>query len=127
MNINTCIYILLVIFSFQYYILARKYDQNNLENELFNLLERKLELSLTLSDESAEELTIDEYGVDPNDRVDVDLWNKLNNEESQNMPQIDDYSDETTAILWFKWFLRIFIRYRQVYNFYLILFSFIVI
>jgi len=114
MNINRWIYILLVIFSFQYYILARLYDQNDLEEELFNLIERKLELSLTHSDESSEELTIDEYGVDPNDRVDVELWNKLNNEESQNMPKIDDYSDEVTAIRWLKWYLRIVVRYRQV-------------
>jgi hypothetical protein len=116
MNINNCIYIFSLIFSFQYYILARKYDQNDLEIELINLIERKLHSFSIKSNENPKESTYDEYQVDPNDHVDVNLWNKLNDEDIKKMPQIDDYSDEATALRWLKWYSRISLRYHQVYD-----------
>jgi hypothetical protein len=116
MNINISIYILLLIFSFQYYTLARKYDEIDLENELINLIERNLQSFSAHSNENSKKSTNDKYGVDPNDRVDIDLWNKLNNEDIKNMPQINDYSDETTAVRWLKWYTRISLRYHQVYD-----------
>lgn len=108
MNINFFIYILLFIFSFQSYILARVYNTNAYKNILLDFIENDLRSSLKHSKKS--------YHVDPNDRVDVDLWNKLNEEDIKNMPQIVDYSDETLAIRWLKWHTRIALRYHQVYD-----------
>lgn len=55
-----------------------------------------------------------EIDVDPTDRVDINLWNKLNDEEIKNMPLIDDYSSEINAHRWLKWRSRISLRYHQV-------------
>lgn len=52
--------------------------------------------------------------VDPNDLVDVNLWNQLNNDEIKNMPQIKSYADEATAARWLEWYTRIAQRYSQV-------------
>ena len=57
---------------------------------------------------------IEENHVDPNDRVDVDRWNQLNDEDIKHMPQTDDYSNEINAIRWLKWRSRIGLRYHQV-------------
>ncbi|CAF4389387.1 unnamed protein product, partial [Rotaria magnacalcarata] len=51
---------------------------------------------------------------DPNDRVDVDRWNQLNDNDIKNMPPINDYSNEKTARRWLQWFSRISQRYYQV-------------
>lgn len=56
----------------------------------------------------------DELDVDPNDRISVELWNKLNEEDIKNMPIINDYSSELTAMQWLTWFVRIVQRYNQV-------------
>ncbi|CAF4718681.1 unnamed protein product, partial [Rotaria sp. Silwood2] len=55
-----------------------------------------------------------ETEVDPNDHVDIELWNKLNEQDKKNMPEINDYSDEIVAIKWLKWCVRIEQRYTQV-------------
>lgn len=52
--------------------------------------------------------------VDPNDRISVELWNQLNEEDIKNMSTIDDYSNETTARQWLAWYVRIVERYNQV-------------
>jgi len=107
---KTLIYIFLFICSFQYYSFARKSSyQNDLENELIDFIEENL---YSISKES----NSNENEIDPNDHVDVDLWNKLNDEDIKNMPQINDYSNEATAIHWLKWRTRIALRYRQVYD-----------
>lgn len=54
------------------------------------------------------------FGVDPDDRIDVERWNQMNDEDLQRMPKIDDFSDERAAMRWFRWNSRIAERYRQV-------------
>ena len=51
---------------------------------------------------------------DPNDRVDIDLWNQLNEQDMKNMPDIDDYSDADNARDWLEWYSRVSLRYFQV-------------
>ena len=51
---------------------------------------------------------------DPDDRVDIDQWNELNDEAIQRVPEITDYSDEHNAVRWLKWFVPIIERYQQV-------------
>lgn len=99
MKIGNSIYILLLICSFSSDTFAR--------HELIDLIEEELYSSLRNFDSEENE-------VDPNDRVDVKLWNKLNDEDIKNMPQIDDYSDEETAKRWLKWHNHISLRYHQV-------------
>ena len=67
--------------------------------------------------DSIDELPSDAFppkDADPNDRVDVKLWNQLNEEDMKNMPQIEDYSNEQTAVQWLKWYSRVALRYSQV-------------
>ncbi|CAF2854948.1 unnamed protein product [Rotaria sp. Silwood2] len=52
--------------------------------------------------------------IDPNDRISVELWNKLNEEDIKNIPIIDDYSNEHTATQWLTWSARIAQRYNQI-------------
>ena len=56
----------------------------------------------------------DVFGVDPNDRVDVQRWNRMNDDDLKRMPMTDDYSDEEAAIDWLQWNSRISERFRQV-------------
>ena len=65
------------------------------------------ELINSLNDQSSEE-------DDPNDRVDIDRWNQLNEQDIDNMPEIDDYSDEDNALEWLAWYSRVALRYYQV-------------
>ena len=51
---------------------------------------------------------------DSDPEVDIDLLNRLNSEEFEQMPKITDYSDEREAAQWLKWYIRISQRYRQV-------------
>lgn len=51
---------------------------------------------------------------DPNDRVDIDRWNELNEWDIDNMPEFDDYSDENNALEWLAWYSRVALRYYQV-------------
>ncbi|CAF5175890.1 unnamed protein product [Rotaria magnacalcarata] len=83
-------------------------------------------LKLHLTDDFDEPITFDanndnnpdslniEPQVDPNDRVNVELWNRLNAEDEKTMPTITDYSDEVTATAWLKWYFRIAQRHHQV-------------
>jgi len=132
MKINNSIYILLFFFSLQYYIIARqhqKYYLRELENELIDIINENRNLISTGSLDSFEQSNLDENEADPNDRVDIVLWNKLNDDDIKNMPEINDYSDEATAVRWLKWHTRVSLRYHQVYdqnnNFYLIVLIFI--
>jgi hypothetical protein len=77
---------------------------------LIDFIEESLDAFPTNSDESNSY----ENEIDPNDRVDIDLWNKLNDEDIKNMPQVDDFSNEATARRWLKWLTRVKLRYRQV-------------
>ncbi|CAF5220876.1 unnamed protein product [Rotaria magnacalcarata] len=107
MKINNAIYIVLLIHLFQYDILARqypKYDQQDFENELDNIRKR------------FETFDLDNNEIDPNDRVDVDRWNQLNDNDIKNMPPINDYSNEKTARRWLQWYSRISQRYYQVFD-----------
>ncbi|CAF4236343.1 unnamed protein product, partial [Rotaria magnacalcarata] len=65
------------------------------------------------NDNNPDSLNI-EPQVDPNDRVNVELWNRLNAEDEKTMPTITDYSDEVTATAWLKWYFRIAQRHHQV-------------
>jgi hypothetical protein len=94
-----CIWIILFLFHSR--ISTGKYYQNDFEELLDSFIERS-------SDD------FEAKDDDPNDRVDVKLWNQLNKEDIKNMPKIDDYSDEVTAARWLKWYSRISLRYSQV-------------
>lgn len=56
----------------------------------------------------------DHIEVDPNDQVNVKLWNKLNEQDMKNMPEITDYSNEDIAQEWLRWYYRIARRNYQV-------------
>ncbi|CAF1199950.1 unnamed protein product [Adineta steineri] len=117
MKINKLIYTLFILFSLQYYILARKYShhyERNLEDELIDLISRNLNQISSDSTEVSQESYNDENKVELDDPVDVDLWNKLNDEDIKKMPQIDDYSSEKQAKSWLKWYLRVSKRYHQI-------------
>ncbi|CAF3694401.1 unnamed protein product [Adineta steineri] len=117
MKINKLIYTLFILFSLQYYILARKYShhyERNLEDELIDLISRNLNQISSDSIEFSQESYNDENKVELDDPVDVDLWNKLNDEDIKKMPQIDDYSSEKQAKSWLKWYLRVSKRYHQI-------------
>ena len=92
------VWILLCLF--QSCVSTGKY-QNDLE-ELLNILTERSYDDLTTEDD------------DPNDRVNVELWNQLNQNDIENMPEIDDYSSEITAKRWLKWYSRVSLRYSQV-------------
>ncbi|CAF0880032.1 unnamed protein product [Adineta steineri] len=117
MKINKLIYTLFILFSLQYYVLARKYShyyERNLEDELIDLISRNLNQISSDSTEVSQESYNDENKVELDDPVDVDLWNKLNDEDIKKMPQIDDYSSEKQAKSWLKWYLRVSKRYHQI-------------
>ncbi len=114
MKTHYFIYIIFIIFSFQSHLSAKKhleYYERELEDELMDILER-YESQISSNSQSNN----DESEVDPNDRVHVKLWNKLNAEDIKNMPVIDDYSNETTAMRWLQWYSPITLRYHQVDN-----------
>ena len=114
MKINSCVYVVLLVYSFQYYVSADKYSalfQRKMEDELIDLIE-KTQYKVPINyDETSQTL---EYDVDPDDRVDIEIWNKLNEADIKKMSQITDYSNESAAILWLKWYLRVLERYHQV-------------
>ena len=94
------------IFPFLFYLFhlsvsIRKYDRNELDEFVDLLLENS-------------HVHHSKQTSDPNDHIDVQLWNQLNQEDITNMRQIDDYSDEFEAIQWLKWYSRIALRYNQV-------------
>jgi hypothetical protein len=113
MLINNFIYILLLVCSLHFSVLTRKlskYDQVN------DSLQKVIKAASTSYNDDAKESNNYEDEVDPNDRVDVALWNKLNADDIQNMPIITDYSSEYAATRWLKWHTRISERYRQVHD-----------
>ncbi|CAF3991984.1 unnamed protein product [Rotaria sordida] len=66
------------------------------------------------NNDDLQELENYETEVDPNDHVNIELWNKLNEEDMKQMPEINDYSNEIIAQEWLKWYLRIAERYSQI-------------
>ena len=107
------IYILFIIFLFQSCLSVKnhpEYYERGLEDELMDILQR-YETQISNNSQSNN----DESEVDPNDRIHVKLWNKLNAEDIKNMPLVDDYSNENTAWSWLLWRTRVTLRYHQVY------------
>ena len=112
---NFILILLLLISSFQFITSTR---------QLNHLSQRELQEFITiLKEEYAVEFDEDItpaknnqklQNVDPNDHIDIELWNKLNDKDRQNMPEIKDYSDEATATHWLDWYYRIVQRYSQV-------------
>ncbi|CAF4001806.1 unnamed protein product, partial [Rotaria sp. Silwood1] len=120
------IILLLFISSSQFSISSRKqnhYDQRQLE-EIIEILKIKFtdELEELIStnhniehhNDNPKQSENYEPEVDPNDHVDIKLWNKLNEKDMKKMPVIDDYSDEAMAMQWLKWYIPIAKRYSQV-------------
>ena len=113
MKIHNCICIVLLIYSFQYYASADKYStffQREIEDALIDLIQHKLSINY---DETSKPF---EYDADPDDRVDVENWNKLNDADMKRMPQTKDYSNENAARKWLQWYLPVSERYNQVYG-----------
>ena len=112
------IYLFLLIFGLQSEISARKYSTYheravNLEYEILDMLNKRYSTNFhSISD--ILELDEREEVVDPDDHVDIELWNKLNDEDIKNMPQTDDYSNEKAALQWLKWYSTISLRNYQV-------------
>src|ERR1700737_2130234 len=111
------IFILLLISSFQFITSTRKYNhlsQRDLEAFItilqgygYEFTEEEIVSINSNEEEGSKETPI----VDPNDHVNIELWNKLNQEDFANMPIITDYSDENIATNWLKWYLRIAQRF----------------
>ncbi|UJR37123.1 hypothetical protein I4U23_029827 [Adineta vaga] len=116
MKINQFISIILILFSLQNEILARRYltyrqRTTDFEQEILDILNKRFSTNFnSISDV----LNHNERKVDPDDHVNIELWNKLNDKDIKNMPQIDDYSDETVATRWLKWYSKISKRFYQV-------------
>ncbi|CAF4210380.1 unnamed protein product [Rotaria sp. Silwood2] len=120
------IIILLFISSFQFSISNRRQNHYNQREfkEILDILNRQftneLEEQTSINhnrennNNNFKESENYETEVDPNDHVDIELWNKLNEQDMKNMPEINDYSDEIMAIKWLKWYVRIAQRYSQV-------------
>ena len=93
-----------LLWSLQTVTFARKRDFHYYQAHIDELINRIHEKSVSVH-----------YPIDdPDDRVDIDRWNELNDEAIQRMPEITDYSDEHNAIRWLKWFVPIIERYQQV-------------
>ncbi|CAF0991980.1 unnamed protein product [Adineta ricciae] len=111
------IYLFLLILWLQSGIVARKYSKyheraDNFEHEILDMLNKRYSTNFhSISDI----LELDEREeVDPNDHADVELWNKLNDEDIANMPKTDDYSSEKDALRWLEWYSKISLRNYQV-------------
>ncbi|CAF1505387.1 unnamed protein product, partial [Rotaria sordida] len=116
---NFLIIIILLISSFGFSISNRKqnhYNQQQFESIIINSLHKYFtyEFEESISINHKIENNNDEIEVDPNDHVNVELWNKLNEEDIKKMPVINDYSNEYVAKKWLKWYLPIAQRYSQV-------------
>jgi glycosylphosphatidylinositol transamidase (GPIT) subunit GPI8 len=107
------IFILLLLSLFQCSTSTRKRYQSYQSDveELIDILRDKIP---NQSEKRKNQDDSSETVVDPNDHVNVELWNNLNKDDIENMPEIDDYSDEFTARRWLKWYVRISQRYGQV-------------
>jgi hypothetical protein len=109
---------LLLIFSLQFTTSTRNHNhfsQRELQAIISILTEDfSLNFAEEIKDDNSDESTNYQTSVDPNDQVDIKLWNKLNAQDIPNMPVITNYSDEATAIRWLKWYTGISQRYTQV-------------
>ena len=110
--------ILLFISSFQFSMSNRKHhysDQKKLE-KILEILKERLKTEATSFKSKNRDYHLQElnYKVDPNDHIDIDLWNELNKKDMENMPIIVNYSNEIDALHWLKWYLHIAQRYNQV-------------
>ena len=83
------------------------YQKQSLIEEIFALIENDNLNDLT----TTKKPKISEPTADD---LDLDLLNSLNELEIQQMPKINDYSDEKTARDWLNWYFRISKRYHQV-------------
>jgi hypothetical protein len=111
------IFILLLISLLQTPILTRRHHHSSPLNveEILDILKGNPTLTFKEKSFSKKEKTnVFAFDVDPDDRVNVELWNKLNAKDIKNMPKIDNYSSEATAAHWLKWYIRIAQRYSQV-------------
>lgn len=108
--------ILLLIISFQYSISNRQYYHNYDKRlqQVLDTLTRRFNDNFERVIDNDDDRRSDEFEDDPNDHVNVELWNRLNEEDKDRMPVITDYSDETVATKWLKWYLRISQRNHQV-------------
>ncbi|CAF1361992.1 unnamed protein product, partial [Rotaria sordida] len=116
---NFLIIIILLISSFQFSISNRKqnhYNGQEFEDIIIDILHKYFtyEFEEPISINHNIENNNDEIEVDPNDHVNVELWNKLNEEDIKKMSVINDYSNEYVAKKWLKWYLPIAQRYSQV-------------
>ena len=114
MTVYNCIYMVLLIYSFQYYISADKHStffQREIEDALIDLIQQSQHKLSINYDETSKPF---KYDVDPDDRVDVENWNKLNDADLKIMPQTKDYSNENAARKWLDWYLPVSERYNQV-------------
>jgi len=93
--------------------------------EIFDILKKKISdefeeenininYNQIVNDDSSVKSNNYQIEVDSNDHIHIDLWNELNKVDIKHMPQINDYSSETEAIRWLKWYLPISRRYHQV-------------
>jgi hypothetical protein len=94
------------------------YDQKDLRSILIELFKRNKHRDYVSTDDDDNNDSLasiyDEQTVDSYDRVDIELWNRLNDEDIKHMPKTDDYSNEFQAMRWLKWYSRILERYHQV-------------
>ncbi|CAF2750594.1 unnamed protein product [Rotaria sp. Silwood2] len=99
--------IFLLISSFQFSTSNQKrnrYYSRHLR-EIIDLLKKQLEEEILINynignnNDDSQESENYETEVDLNDQVNIELWNKLNEEDMNKMPEINDYSNETVNIL----------------------------
>ena len=116
MKIENCIYLIFLIYSSQYYVVAAKYSkplQRDFVDKIIAWIEKtQNEIGTNLGEQSDNP----ENKVDPNDRVPVEKWNKVIDADMKKMPATDDYSTETAAYKWLEWYFRVAERYNQVYE-----------
>jgi len=90
------IFIILLFSLFQFSISKRKRYQYEFEEE-----EEEININSNIK-------------IDPNDRIDIDLWNQFNKVDIKYAPRSIDYSSEIDATEWLEWYFRIAQRYNQV-------------
>jgi len=112
------IFIVLIISLLQSSTLTyNRYSSHDLDfDEILDLLERSSpnDIVKIYSKLNNKQHDYYDFDVDPNDRVHVKKWNRLNAEDIKNMPKIDNYSSEATAAHWLRWYLRVSQRFGQV-------------
>lgn len=111
-------FIILFLSLFQLLLSSQKryqYDQTEFD-QFFNYFKKK---NLNqFNDDGKSKVEKAKAEDDPNDRVHISIWNKINNADIKNMPTITDYSSESQALKWLKWYLPLSKRYYQVKVYY---------